>query len=175
MEPPRVVQPFKLINTRNETITNADLEGHWTLLLIGYTSCPDVCPMTLARLHQHMDALMALPEPLEVWFVSVDPKRDTPEHLREYLSYFDDRIVGLTGEPDVLYELARNLNLVYVLQGDVHSEQYMVDHSASEVVIDPQGRLYGRFPPQDRVEGVPLVDPEAVAADLARMMRRYPD
>ena len=87
----RALHDFTLTNHHNEKMTNADLSGKWTLAFVGYTFCPDICPVTLAEINKVYPELaqQASSNPLQIWFLSVDPKRDTTERLREYINYFN--------------------------------------------------------------------------------------
>lgn len=119
------------------------LIGHWSLVFFGYTHCPDICPVTLNTVHQAIDGLA---EPLQadaphVFFVSVDPDRDTAERLREYVTYFDPRFLGVTGDPTQLNKLTRGLGVAYA-RADGQADGYFVDHSASLLLVSPDGRLY---------------------------------
>ena len=119
------------------------LNGHWTLLFFGYTFCPDICPTTLAQLRQIRTQLPpAIRERLQVILVSVDPSRDTPQQLKQYLSYFDESFVGLTGTPEGLEVLATGLSIPYV-PADTSKPNYIVQHSGSLALVGPDGTQRG--------------------------------
>lgn len=161
---PRPVADFKLETAAGEAFSLANLEGQWNLLFFGFTNCPDVCPDTLAMLAQSMNQLemMRREERPQVVFVSVDPERDQGELLGDYVSWFDSEFVAVTGDERQIEALTRQLGIVYYREEpDEATGYYNVDHSASVLIIDPQGRLYGRF-------AHPL-DPEQVTADLFRL------
>ncbi|RMG58242.1 MAG: SCO family protein [Gammaproteobacteria bacterium] len=159
---PRALPDFRLQDHNGQPFTPERLQGHWNLLFFGYTHCPDVCPTTLAMLRQAMQAYRELggnPDDWQVVFVSVDPQRDTLERLREYVRYFDPAFLGVTGDPEQLQRLALGVGVVYGrVENPKDPDNYLVDHSASIIAIDPQGREAAVFSP-------PHV-PQALARDM---------
>ena len=141
----RPLPPFTL-RRQGGLLANADLRGHWTLLDFGYTFCPDICPTTLATLKEIKTRLEAagVSAP-QVIFVSIDPARDTPEHLAEYVQFFDPAFIGATGDDIALAPLVKHLGVYYRRQDATDKEHYAVDHSAAIYLIDPQGRLKALF------------------------------
>jgi protein SCO1 len=118
----------------------SNLKGGWSLLFFGFTTCPDICPTTLSVLN---DAVSGLEEPPAIVMVSVDPERDTPERLAQYVPAFNPDFVGYTGTFEETVKLAEQLNIAFgKVPGDLPGS-YLVDHSASLVVIDPDGRYAG--------------------------------
>ncbi len=161
---PRALSDFQMEKATGEPFTLENLQGQWSLLFFGFTNCPDVCPDTLAMLAQSMEQLrlMRREELPQVVFVSVDPDRDYGDLLADYVSWFDPEFVAVTGAEEQLQALTRQLGIVYWRETpDERTGFYNVDHSAAVLIIDPQGRLHGRF-------GHPLV-PEDVVADLFRI------
>lgn len=119
------------------------LTGRWTLLFFGYTFCPDICPTTLAELRQLRGRLPAeLLERYRVVMVSVDPHRDTPEQLRQYLGFYNAGYSGLTGELADIQQLATAVSIPFI-PGDTRKERYTVDHSGNLAIIGPDGRQRG--------------------------------
>lgn len=120
-----------------------DLDGRWTLLFFGYTFCPDVCPTTLAELRQ-LQGLLSQEDRqrLRVVMVTVDPARDTPEQLRQYLGFFDAGFAGLTGELDAIQTLSGRVGIPFI-PGDASLPNYTVDHSANLALLAPDGRQHG--------------------------------
>ncbi|MCQ4324967.1 cytochrome c oxidase assembly protein [Stutzerimonas stutzeri] len=120
-----------------------ELEGRWTLLFFGYTFCPDICPATLAELRQLKGLL---PEDvrgeIQPILVSVDPNRDTPEQLKQYLGYFKAGFLGLTGPLDDIQSLANGVGIPFI-PGDTSKKNYTVDHSGNLVIIGPDGHQHG--------------------------------
>jgi len=161
---PRALTDFQMETAAGEPFTRTNLEGQWSLLFFGFTNCPDICPDTLAMLSQSMEQLrlMRREELPQVVFVSVDPARDQGELLKDYVKWFDPEFLAVTGSEEQLQALTRQLGIVYYRETpDENTGFYNVDHSAAVMIIDPQGRLHGRF-------SHPLV-PEDVVADLFRI------
>jgi protein SCO1/2 len=161
----RPLPEFELQKGQGGTLTPDDLRGRWSLLFFGFTNCPDICPDTLAVLDAVKDNLetMKAAEQPQVVFVSVDPGRDDAEALSEYVTWFDESFIGATASPEALDELTRQLGIFFSLEEPDESGFYTVDHAGSILIVDPQGRLYGRFPqPLDR---------QAIAADLFALVR----
>lgn len=174
VEPPRPLSPFTLSDHHQQPFTNADLAGHWTLLLIGYTQCPDICPTTLAQLAGVYPQLKANIANLQVVMVSADPQRDTPQRLAAYVPYFHPDFIGVTGPHPQLLPFSRELGLVYAMVDGQREGEYLVDHSASLVVIGPDGALRARFAPQVQVGQPALYDSEALLHDLPLLVARGP-
>jgi len=147
---PRVIADFTLTDHNGNPFSLKDFEGHWSLLFFGYTSCPDICPSTLFQLQQARQLMLqnaAGNEIPQIYLVSVDFERDTQQKLAEYLHYFDSSFVGLRGEEKQMRALALQLGVVYFIEPhEDGAVQYQVDHSASLLLIDPQGRLEGILP-----------------------------
>lgn len=120
-----------------------NLTGTWSLLFFGYTFCPDICPTTLAQLRELKRKLpTASAQRLQVYLVSVDPNRDTPAQLKDYLSYFDKSFKGLTASEAVLTQFSNATGIPY-LPPDTSKPNYTVQHSGNLAVIGPDGRLRG--------------------------------
>ncbi len=140
---PRSIPELRLQNADGGQWTEQQLRGQWDLLFFGYTFCPDVCPTTLAELRQLIaDLPEAARDNLHVTLVSLDPERDTPERLREYLDYFNPAFSGATGKPEQLEKLAAALSIAYI-EPDTSQQDYLVDHSGQVVLVDPEGRYAG--------------------------------
>jgi len=140
---------FSLVDHDGRPFERGDLEGQWSLLFFGYSSCPDVCPFVLSELVRVKNAWeerSAEGELPQIIFVSVDPKRDTPERLREYVPFFDTTFRGVSGPKDELAELTRKLGVYYDIRsedgGEDAGKDYLVDHSAKLWLIDPQARYF---------------------------------
>lgn len=161
----RPITPFTLKQSDGSELTAEELRGHWTLLFLGFTHCPDICPTTLAELSQSQKQWAALPaetRPL-VLFVSVDPERDSPARTGEYAHYFSPDTLAATAEIPTLEALARSLGMVFMkvpLPGGKPGD-YTVDHSATLALLDPQGRMAGIVRP-------PL-QPKTIGEDLAKL------
>lgn len=170
---PRALADFNLTDQHGDTVNRERLYGQWTLAFVGYTYCPDICPLTLAKLAGVQPELAALvKEPLKVWFISVDPNRDTIEQLNNYVSYFEQaNVLGMTAGHDQLFPFVRQLGLMYALSSTTE-ENYLVDHSASVVLINPQGQLVAMFKPPMQVGQLPVVDAEQLLADFPLVLAR---
>ena len=145
---PRIFKDFNLLNQQGEPLNLASLKGQWSLLFFGYTSCPDVCPSTLATLRDMKGKLRTdIADQLQVVLVTVDPARDTVESLGPYMNYFDPEFVGATGEFLEIKRLATQLNMAFVkvpmTLGSLPNGGYMVDHSANIALINPMGHYHG--------------------------------
>ncbi|MDF3126939.1 SCO family protein [Rheinheimera sp. 1928-s] len=167
---PRALTDFHLLDEQNQPVGVKDLQGHWTLIFVGYTHCPDICPMTMAKLAgMYQDLVKLTPEPLEIWFVSVDPKRDTPEQLAQYIRYFNQApIKARTAEHKDLFPFIRQLGLMYAINDGSdasNSERYTVDHSASLALLNPQGAVVAMFKPEMKPGAVPLINNQQFLAD----------
>lgn len=152
---PRPLAPFALTDHNGKNFTEAALRDRWTMLSFGYTHCPDVCPTGLATLARFADRLeqSGAEVPLQVVFVSIDPQRDTPGRLAQYVPYFDPDFVGATGESQELDKLTRQLGILYAkVESEDSAMGYLMDHTASFILTDPQGRFRAVFgaPHDDR-------------------------
>ncbi|MDE2118554.1 MAG: SCO family protein [Betaproteobacteria bacterium] len=144
---------FKLMGADSKTLGLNDLKGKWSFIFFGYTHCPDVCPLTLGILGKAFKLMEKDPaafQEVQGIFISVDPKRDTPELLKEYVSYFNNKFTGVTGDAAQLDALARQMSALYTIhpkEPGKSEDSYLVSHNSTVFLVDPQGRLYGRFPP----------------------------
>lgn len=134
--------PFKLASGDGRTVTDADMKGEPFLVFFGYTHCPDVCPATLAEIS---DVLAKLPgKPVKALFITVDPERDTASVMKDYLSSFDPRIEGLTGDRAAIDQVERAYR-VYARKAPQANGDYTMDHSAIVYLMDSQGRFVEAF------------------------------
>jgi len=142
----KTIQTFKLIDQNKQSFTLNNLKNKWSLIFVGYTHCPDVCPTALSTLKQVNQLMQTqkLQAP-QVIFISVDPERDTPEILSEYVAYFNKEFIGLTGTLEELKKLTTQLSVSFAkapgASGDVNQDDYLMDHSSSFMLINPQGKL----------------------------------
>ncbi|MDH5472963.1 MAG: SCO family protein [Gammaproteobacteria bacterium] len=137
---------FSLQDHNNQLYNKQRLQGKWSLIFMGYTQCPDVCPATLSIVKQVIQLLENESQSLpEIVFVSVDPDRDTPEILAKYVTYFNPAFIGVTGEQEQLKKLALGLSVYYKkapgMSGDENSGDYLMDHSAALMLLNPEGKL----------------------------------
>lgn len=144
----KALTEFSLEDHHGKAFNLGRLTGRWTLLFFGYTHCPDICPVTLSVLRNAV-ALMAEAapdtEPPQVVFISVDPKRDSLDHLGAYVSHFNPDFLGVTGSDENLRAFARQLGALFVLSEPDANGDYLVDHTAAIFLIDPRGRLVALF------------------------------
>ena len=146
---PKPLTPFTTIDENGGSFDLNRLHGKWSFLFFGYTHCPDVCPLTLAVFKQVLQQLGKdkNPDKVQMVFVTVDPARDTPERLKEYVNYFNRDIIGVGGSDAQIKSLTSQLGIVYLAGEKSASGDYYVDHSASVFLIDPMGRLVSIFSP----------------------------
>ncbi len=146
-ETPRALPEFELVDHRGQAFTAASFEGQWTLVFFGFTYCPDICPTTMAFLARFMGELEGLPEAEDtrVIMVSVDPARDTPERLAEYVPYFDPSFTGVTGEFLDVHRFATALNAPFRKDEPDEAGNYLVEHGANVALINPRGDYHGFF------------------------------
>ncbi len=133
---------FNLTDDTGKAVTEADSNGQVRLLYFGFTSCPDVCPATLSTLS---NGIKQMPKELQknvtTFFISVDPERDTPERISSYVTFFGDRIVGLTGEEPALRKLAKRYRTTFGYEEPDAFGNYEVSHSAAVYVFDGAGSV----------------------------------
>ena len=142
----RALPEFALTDHTGRAYTRRDLTETWTLLFFGYTHCPDICPITLATMSASVDAIAALGGAApRIVFVSVDPERDAPSHLRGYVTTFRDDFLGVTGPHEELRKLTRALGVIYAKDGD--GPAYLVEHSAAVLLVNPKAELQAVFGP----------------------------
>jgi protein SCO1/2 len=159
---------FSLVDHTGRPFDRASLSGGWNLLFFGYSHCPDVCPttlQTLAAVDKKLRDKSPQATPPRAVFVSVDPERDTPEHLATYVPYFNPAFLGVTGAPDQIQRLATGFGILYARAGDDGAGNYLVDHSASVLLFDPDGSLRAVFSPPH--------DADAMAQDIPAIQHYY--
>jgi len=169
LDRPALVQAFILDDHNGKPFTADSLKGHWSLILAGFTNCPDVCPFTLANLEQVVAelGLRLRPDRLPlVIFLAVDPDRDRA-NLKAYVQQFHPDFIGVTGELDQIERALKGLDAVAVRSKPDARGNYSVSHSAAVAVVDPQGGLAGKINPP--------FDPEPTAEFLADLFRRRDD
>jgi protein SCO1/2 len=138
--PPKTLDGFALVDQSGASFTPQQLEGRWSLLFFGFTHCPDVCPNTLRLLQK---AAPGFPSDTQVVFVSVDPERDTPDAVAEYVRFFDPAFVGVTGSTTAMADFTRSLGVLSMRTEPDEHGNYSVDHSAGVLLVDPKRRLVG--------------------------------
>jgi cytochrome oxidase Cu insertion factor (SCO1/SenC/PrrC family) len=156
--------PFQLVDQSGKTRSERDFRGKLMLVYFGFTYCPDVCPTDLQAIGLAMDRLGADSESVQPLFVTVDPERDTPEHLADYVPMFHPRLIGLTGSPAAIGQAAAAYRVYYArIDFDKKRSDYTVDHSAFIYLMDRDGKYLGFFPPGTSAERmVEMIRPHLV-------------
>ena len=136
-----VAPDFTLTTQQAQTASLSDFRGKLVVLYFGYTSCPDVCPATLVEINNALEELGEKSEVVQVIMVTVDPERDTPQKLAEYLAHFNPDFIGLTGSPEQIAEAAALYGIYLGKNEGSDAIDYLVDHTATLMVIDQEGYL----------------------------------
>ncbi|WP_420470437.1 SCO family protein [Brevundimonas sp. FT23042] len=136
---PQVGGPFQLVNEEGQAVDQTLLNGKWSLVFFGFTYCPDFCPATLGMLEATKQQLGAEGEDLQLVFISIDPERDTPRAMKDYLSTYPMDVVGLTGTPDQVRGAADAYRAVYEKVGE--GENYTMNHSLTIYLMGPDGQF----------------------------------
>jgi protein SCO1/2 len=153
--------PFSLVDQNGRTVTDKDLRGHPFLVFFGFTHCPDVCPTSLFEISEVLGKLGPDAQKVSALFVTVDPERDTPGAMKDYLSSFNPHLVGLTGDPATIAAVAKEYR-VYVKKVPLDNGDYTMDHTALVYLMDKEGRFVTPFNLKRT--------PEDAAADLRRYL-----
>ena len=142
------IAEFQLVDHNSQQFGLDNLKEKWTFVFFGYTFCPDICPTTMMTMAAVEEAIkQQSPEaPVQTVFVSVDPKRDTPARLAQYVPYFSSDFIGVTGKEAELSRLGRNLGSIFVVhEPEPGQSHYLVDHSSAVLLINPSGQLQAVF------------------------------
>jgi cytochrome oxidase Cu insertion factor (SCO1/SenC/PrrC family) len=143
--------PFALTDQDGKRRTDADFRGKFMLVYFGFTYCPDICPTDLQQMGLAVDRLGPAGDAVQPIFISLDPERDTPEHLKDYVAMFHARFVGLTGDAAAIKEAARAYR-VYYAKVELPKSDYTVDHSAFIYLMGRNGEYLSFFPPGTSAE-----------------------
>lgn len=157
--PSAIGGPFKLTDQNGQTITDQNLKGHPSLVFFGFTHCPEVCPTALFDISEILSRLGSDADKVNALFVTVDPERDTPAALKDYLSSFNPRLIGVGGDPEALAAVAKAYR-VYYKKVPLKDGDYTMDHTAIVYLMDKNGTFVSPFSLKRR--------PEDAAADLRR-------
>ena len=155
--------PFTMVNQKGETVTEQNFKGHYTIYFFGFTFCPDECPTELQVLSAALKELG--PDAIKITpvFVSIDPERDTPKVISEYVASFDPRLVGLTGSPEQVAAMAKAFHIFYQkVPNPKDPKNYEMDHSSIIYLMGPSGTFVKHFPYS--------TDAKALASDLKRVL-----
>ncbi len=155
-------QDFALADHTGKMRHIADFKGKAVVLFFGYTQCPDVCPTTLAAMRDTLKLMGPDAARVQVLFATLDPTRDTPQLLAQYVPWFDPGFIGLWGDEPTIAALAKDFKVFYVKQPGKEPGSYSIDHSAASYAFDPQGRL--------RLTIRHGEAPERIAADLKQLL-----
>jgi cytochrome oxidase Cu insertion factor (SCO1/SenC/PrrC family) len=139
--------PFSLVDHTGRRRSDADFRGKLLLVYFGFTYCPDVCPTDLQAITLALDALGGAADGVQPLFITVDPERDTPEHLAEYVALFHPRLLGLTGTAEDIRGAASAYRVYYAKVPGSDEADYTVDHSGFIYMLDREGHYIGFFPP----------------------------
>ncbi len=161
----RIGGPFAMTEMTGHAVTDADLKGKPTALFFGFTHCPAVCPVTLQVLTNVLDRMGADADRMNVVFVTVDPERDTPESMRQYLASFDSRIRGFTGTEAQLAAMASAFKVQF-RRVPLDGGDYTMDHTAAVMLFDARLRFAGTFTSDD--------DETAIRGKLERLVQSTP-
>lgn len=150
------IPDFSLQNANGDPLDQRVFDDKWSLVFFGYTHCPDVCPITL---HVMKGVVASLEEqnmtPPQIVFVTVDPVRDTPDVMKQYVGYFDESFIGITGELNKVHALTSSLGIVASFTAnDSDPDNYIVDHTASLLLIDPQKRVRAKVTPPHEADTI---------------------
>jgi protein SCO1 len=148
---PLITSEFELVDQAGKPVRDDDFDGKWQLVFFGFTACPDICPTTLTNVTAALEELGPMAEKLQPLLITVDPERDTPPVLKDYLTAFDPRILGLTGTPEQVGAALRSFR-VYASESPLDGGDYTMDHSAFIYLMDPQGEYAAHFGPQEPLE-----------------------
>jgi protein SCO1 len=153
-EPYPVAPEIELARAAGTPLQLSEMRGKVVALFFGYTSCPDVCPTTMAELNQALEKLGSKADQVQVLFVTVDPQRDTPERVQEYVDHFNPDFIGLSGSEPALAKVWNDYGVFRQVADGPSAAGYVVDHTARVTLIDQQGNLRVSFPFGTPVEDV---------------------
>jgi len=158
---------FTLLDQNLSNVSLSQFRGTDILLSFGYTSCPNICPTTLSELNGVAHKLESSGDAPQIIFITVDPERDTPEHLKEYLRFFNETFIGLTGEPEDIRKVAESYSVFYEKEKSRASgDFYFMNHTQTVYLIDRGGNLLLVYP-YDKL------DPEKIASDIKRSIDNH--
>lgn len=155
--------PFTLVAHDGRTVTEAALQGKLTLMFFGYRYCPDFCPNELQKYTEVLEQLGPQADKVQAWFVSVDPERDQPAAMADYVSLFDPRIVGLSGTTEQVTAIAKAWRVYYAQAPQEGSDDYLVDHSTYSYLMGPDGENVAVFSYEASPETMVAVIQDALA------------
>lgn len=152
--------PFSLTDQNGQPITEAAFRGQPSAVFFGFTHCPEVCPTTLFEMTGWLNKLGDEGKNVRAYFVTVDPERDTPEVMKNYVSNVSDRIMGISGEPDKVLAMAKSFG-IFQRKVDLGGGDYTMDHTASVILLDSAGDFFGTIAYEE--------NPETALAKMKRL------
>lgn len=164
---PKALEDFSLVDKNNQPLTLDSLKGKWTLAFFGYTYCPDICPTALTSMAEVSEALGSMADQTRTLFISVDPQRDTPDHMKKYVEFFNPDFDAATGEDTQLRALTRQVGVQYKLHEPDKDGNYLVDHSAWLIILNPAGQFHAV------ISGSHYPNPAGMAADIQQIIDSY--
>lgn len=164
---PAQLANVSLTSHQNQPVTEDSFKGRWTFIYVGYTFCPDACPATMTVLNQLHGRLKekGIDDTVNMMLVSVDPERDTIENLKEYVAFFNPSFSAATGTPAAIKDFTSQVSAIYVIPEDRSDPNYLVDHSSSVMLIDPDAAVHAVFTPPQTAENL--------ANDFVKLSNRY--
>lgn len=163
---PRTLGEFALQDKNGQAFTPDGLKGKWSLIYFGFTHCPDICPGSLAMMKRIRDAMPEASSPLQYMLVSIDPERDTPEILKNYVEFFDKQFLGVTGDLAAIETFSRRFGVAAIKVEDSSLPGgYTVDHTSVFALVNSDGNVAGLFPSPHKVD--------TVVAGVSAARKRY--
>ncbi|OED37957.1 hypothetical protein AB833_22040 [Chromatiales bacterium (ex Bugula neritina AB1)] len=164
---PKALYNVNLIDQYSKPLTEHTFNNIWTFIYVGYTFCPDACPLALTTMNQILGILEKQQQAknVQMLLVSVDPQRDTPERLLEYTKYFNKDFLAATGTAENIKSFAKQVSAVYSLPEDRSDPNYLVDHSSSMILINPEKQVHAIFTPPQKAT--------AIAEDYINLSAQY--
>jgi len=155
--PSKNIKAVNLVDHNNNLINLEQFKKHWTFVFFGFTNCPDICPATISQLVQVKNGIKGnsqFKDDFKIFFVSVDPMRDSLEHLKQYMTYFDSSFVGMTGSEESILDFEENLGAFHKIETPNSYGGYSVQHTADVFLINNKGQLVAKFQPPMNTEKV---------------------
>lgn len=153
---------FSLTDHNGSVVDLSRLKGKVTLITFGYTNCPDICPMTLSILKHIMNELGSEQDKIQVFFITIDPENDTPERLKEYITFFHTSFLGLTGSSEEIEKVAKSLKSHYPNEGGNPENNHLKSHTFSIYLLNEEARLFLTYPPS-------RLNPRSIAEDIRKI------
>ena len=154
--------PFTLTNHKGDTVTDESFRGKYMLVFFGYGYCPDICPTELASIAATLDVMGPQAEEVTPLFITIDPERDTPEFLADFVVNFHPRMIGLTGAPEAIGSVAKSYKVFYAKSRQSAGPDYLMDHSSFIYLMGPDGKFITMFRPQ--------TDPKKMAETIDKVI-----